>query len=70
LAERVTLEYWAEDEIDYQNLRESGSILRPEVASAAGDDMMVVVVVVKVGEPFQFGDDRGHSSTDGMSLWR
>jgi hypothetical protein len=60
----------AEDEIDCQNLRYSGSRPRPVAASAVEDDMMVVVVVVvvKVVERFEFGDVREQSSSDGICL--
>jgi hypothetical protein len=56
LAETVTADSLADDEIDCRNLRYSGSRPRPVAASAAEDDMMVVVVVVvvKVVEWFEF----------------
>jgi hypothetical protein len=52
----LTADNLAEDEIDYRNLRYSGSRPRPAAASAADDDMIVVVVVVlgKVVDRFEF----------------
>jgi hypothetical protein len=57
---------------DSLTFRDSGSRRSPVAASAAEDDIMVavvvVVVVVKVVEWFEFGDGRGHSSSDGICL--
>jgi hypothetical protein len=56
LEDTVTADSLADDEIDCQNLRYSGSRPSPAVSSAAEDDLMVVVVVVvvKVVEQFEF----------------
>jgi hypothetical protein len=56
LEEMVSAASLADDEIDDQNFRYSGSRPRQAAASTAEDDMIVVVVVVvvKVGERFEF----------------
>jgi hypothetical protein len=61
-----------EEESDYQNVRYSTSRPRLSAASGAEDDMIVVVVgmVVNVVELFEFGDDRGQSSSHGIGLLR
>jgi hypothetical protein len=70
LDETVTADHLAEDKIDRQNCRYSGSRPRPAASSEAEDNMMVVVVVVvvQVVEWFEFGDGRGQNSSDGMCL--
>jgi hypothetical protein len=46
LEDRVRANNYAEDEIDYQNLRYSRARPRAVAASAAEDHMMMVVIVI------------------------
>jgi hypothetical protein len=71
LEETLTADSLAKDEIDCQNLKFSGSRLRPAVASAAEyNTVIVVVVIVELVERFEVGDTRGQSFSNGIYLWR